>query len=206
MEEILQKEQQNLEQPDSIKECNQELDNNLESVAPVEEDGSINKFKSVKALEEAYVNLEKEFTKKCQKVSELEKSVADNVTAPAKTKEQTEEEFFSQTPLAQKYRSEIAEYVSNNDVSLENAYAKILEKIYKPNEELIHDENFINEYIMKDSKIKQKIIGEYLTDLMSNKKTPLITETSGSNINILPKLKPTSIKEAGEIAEAMLKL
>ena len=35
--------------------------------------GSLNKFKDVKSLQEAYVNLQSEFTRKCQKLSELEK-------------------------------------------------------------------------------------------------------------------------------------
>ena len=38
-----------------------------------EQDGSLGKFKSKEALYDAYLNLQKEFTKKCQKLSKLEK-------------------------------------------------------------------------------------------------------------------------------------
>ena len=37
--------------------------------------GSQSKFKDVKSLEQAYLNLQSEFTRKCQRLSELEKRV-----------------------------------------------------------------------------------------------------------------------------------
>lgn len=47
-----------------------EVENNLSAT---EDSGSLGKFKSKEALLEAYNNLQKEFTKKCQKLSKLEK-------------------------------------------------------------------------------------------------------------------------------------
>lgn len=193
-----------MEQPSLKEDCSLTSDNDELNMANPTEEGSISKFKSVKALEKAYQDLEKEFTKKCQLLNELQKNCVDNANAPTQQNSKEQEEmFFSKNSLAQKYSSEISEYMTNNDVSLENAWIKILESMHKTNEELINDEEFVKNYVLNNSAIKQKIVGEYLTGLMSNKEQPFITQSIGSNINLMPKLKPSNLKEAGAIAEAM---
>lgn len=47
-----------------------------ESATSISTDGSIGKFKDVESLLSAYNNLQAEFTRKCQKVSELESSLS----------------------------------------------------------------------------------------------------------------------------------
>lgn len=61
----------NGEQPQENQEVRQSID--------MPEGSSLGKFKSEQSLLEAYNNLQAEFTRKCQKLSELEKHSLDNV-------------------------------------------------------------------------------------------------------------------------------
>ena len=67
------------EQPNEIEETQEELKKNIDGGQTQSQDGShYGKFNSPESLLEAYNNLQREFTKKCQKLSEFEKQKTDN--------------------------------------------------------------------------------------------------------------------------------
>lgn len=193
---------------------------NSENTASETGEGSLlGKFNNVKDLEIAYENLQKEFTKKCQKLSELEKEMpeknGDNenkISPPTKIDWQKEvENFLSQNKLAKENIAEISEEIvkqptlANSENGLEQALKNVLAKKYKPVNEIIEDENFLKEHIFNNDKIKQKIIEEYLVQITSKKISPLIGEHMGSGISTLPKNKPQTFDEAGALVSRLIK-
>ncbi len=82
-----------------------------QTLAP--EQSEFGKFKSAQALLQAYNNLEAEFTKKCQKLSQLEK---DKTDAPQSQIDIDGElgKFLSQNGEAAAFSEEIKELISSN--------------------------------------------------------------------------------------------
>lgn len=175
--------------------------------------GSSSKFKSVDALFRAYENLEKEFTKKCQALSNLTKDNNEE-KLPVYCKENWQAEvqsFLSEHPNAKCFTNEIAdvlikdENLSKKDDALKIAYSIVLDKNYKTKEELLNDSSFVSDFILKNEKIKNLIIEEYLNEISSNKTIPLISNAGGTQSVSSPKYIPKSLKEAGLYAEHILK-
>ena len=83
----------NDEQTKVMEQPNQEVAIEQENKDALETSASLGKFKDVNALLEAYNNLESEFTKRCQKVKELEAklTVADKEQSPARTESKSQE-------------------------------------------------------------------------------------------------------------------
>lgn len=182
------------------------------------ENGSpLSKFKNFSELEKAYVSLEKEFTKKCQALKEL-KEHCDNVetsSTPQYLQEGWIEKvktFFSTTPQAKQFADEIStvllgdKVLASSENSLEKAYEKVKANNFKSQDEIIKDDGFISNYVLTNDKIREKIINDYLSQVMANKVAPLISNSSGANVMVTPKSKPSSLKEAGNYMLAMMNL
>lgn len=177
----------------------------------------IKKFKSLDELEKAYVNLEKEFTKKCQALNKLKEDF-DNVSSKQSLEqtpefsqaklEQSKNEFFEKNPTAKEFADEILSAYDSDKSSdeldpLEKAYEKVKANHFRTNQELMQDENFVENYVLNNSQVRDRIINDYLSNIMSNKTTPLMSNFSGGSVMITPKSKPSSIKEAGDYMVAL---
>lgn len=207
--------QQNGEQPENISETfSVEEQQNLNTSENLT--GSpINKFKSVEALKIAYENLEKEFTKKCQKLKELENVSCENANmAPQYETTNWDEkvcEFFSTFPQAKPFAEEISNVIksdkeiacSNN--SLNNAWTKVLASKYRAEDELIKDENFLNKFVYNNPEIADYFINQYLQKIINNKSATVISGNMGSATFSAPAKKPHSIKDAGKMVETLFK-
>ena len=183
--------------------------------------GSQSKFKDVKSLEQAYLNLQSEFTRKCQRLSELEKSSGDNLlesknlenNKPFYETESWQESvnnFLKQNPNANEFASEIVNEIlkdkdlANNPNSLSIAYNKILASKYIPKQNLLEDEDFINNYILTNEKINEKIISNYIKKL-NNNIPKVIASSHLSSVGLTPNKKPTTLAEARVLANNMFK-
>ena len=183
--------------------------------------GSQSKFKDVKSLEQAYLNLQSEFTRKCQRLSELEKSSGDNLlesknlenNKPFYETESWQESvnnFLKQNPNANEFASEIVNEIlkdkdlANNPNSLSIAYNKILASKYIPKQNLLEDEDFINNYILTNEKINEKIISNYIKKL-NNNIPKVIVSSHLSSVGLKPNKKPTTLEEARVLANNMFK-
>ena len=198
------KENLNEEQP-SFKECNLiENNSNLDSDTN-SEGSSLGKFKNSDELLKAYQMLEKEFTKKCQKIKELE-ALNDN---EKKSPDSSDNDNIS--PKSVNNVSKNMENKSLKDMLIETfSSAKKQENNFNEqtkreelNESL--NEEQLKEFIFSSSEIRNKFIENYLTEIQSQKTAPLMVNTINSNFCVMPKQKPKSITDAGEYAKEILK-
>ncbi len=190
----------------------------FDEIASASEGSPLGKFKDANSLLNAYNNLQSEFTKKCQKLSELEKlGMRDNASedvseTPCYLKEDwhsTLAEFLNTHKSAKVFVNEIAEEISKDKVlacgknPLNIAYAKVLDKHYKTNEELFKDDKFLNEYLKNNPQIVNDIVKKYLAELP---KTPrVMAETRGCATTLTPAVQPKDLNEAMSMAQLLFK-
>ncbi len=173
---------------------------------------SLGKFKDQESLLEAYNNLQAEFTRKCQKLSKLEKEMS-NQTGPVyeeKDWQQRVSDFLSTHAEAKKFASEISQKIIENPSlyngqnALNLAYADIISKKYKPADEIINDDKFVNDYVLSNEQIKHKVLEGYINDLRNKKLPPIQTSHSGKYT--FPSVKVVNtLDEAKRLVEDMLK-
>ncbi len=194
----------------SVESDTAEVDrSNQEPISQITDNGSINlgKFKDAESLLKAYNSLQTEFTKKSQRLSELENS-KDEFTHEEKLN-QAIKELGSSYDIALKFSNEIKQDLK--DVKVEN-YAQVvrdelLKKLsskYKSASDLVMDEKFLSDYIYSNQTIKDNIIRDYLSQLTNVTPTRVMSNISGS-IPVSPPNIPTTIKEAGNLAKNIIK-
>ncbi len=178
----------------------------------------LGKFKDATSLLNAYNCLQSEFTKKCQKLSELEKlegkdNVLDQASqTPCYLREDwhsTLAEFLNTHKSAKVFAEEIAEEISKDKAlacsfdPLNLAYAKVLDKHYKTNEELFKEEGFLNEYLKNNPKLVNDIVLGYLGNIPKAPK--VMAETRGCATTLTPAVKPKNLNEAMTMAQLLFK-
>lgn len=157
----------------------------------------VGKFKSVEALYDAYNNLQREFTKKCQRLAEVEKDkTSDEISEEAL--EEKYRKFLNFNGEASAYGEELKRRVAENGLSkmdnpFEYAWAEMLfEKLKSPNS----DEPVLNSYILKNEKINDAVLKNYLNQLNENKSPVKLSSSSGNRVATSVTLKPSSLEEA----------
>ena len=187
----------------------------VESEALLDDGSPLGKFKDAKSLLNAYNSLQSEFTKKCQKLSELEKqNNNDNVLneTPCYLKENwhsTLAEFLNTHKSAKVFTKQIAEELSKDKVlacgenPLQVAYARVLDKHYKTSDELVKDDNFLDSYLANNPQLVTQIIQKYLCNL--TKAPNVISSAKGSAINLSPPIKATNLTEAKDLVQLLFK-
>lgn len=160
------------------------------------------KFKSVEELEKAYNELEKEFTRRCQKLAKYEKEIGQSTETPGEWKAKVDK-FFDETPDAKQFAREIAGEISK-DASLrsrsdclEVALTRVLLSRYRTPRDLATDEEFLKEHILGSDFVKKAVIDGYMKDLRAGK-PPVLISKAGQN-TVAPRNKPQSIQEAGRL-------
>jgi formyltetrahydrofolate hydrolase len=195
----------NIEQPSEI------IDEELIPVKNNQEanDGStLGKFKDTKTLLDAYNSLEAEFTKKCQKLADLQRELQNNAIF---NNSQTLDDVLKDATDKDKYKKEITEILANNlEISnLPNKYQVAFNIIQESNRravENLNNQEFLENYVLSNKEINQTIISKYLSNLNNISSLPKIISGSASNVYFTPKDNaPKTLKEAGEVFSKMLK-
>lgn len=167
----------------------------------------IGKFKSVDDLFEAYNNLQAEFTRKSQRLSELEKdkmskSSQDNVI---ENKFQT---FLSKNQEAVVYADEIksramqSESLKNDDACFDIVWAEMLyEKLSSPNKA---KEPIVQNLVLKDEELKNLVIENYMKQLQEQKTPVIMSSNSGERVTKTVAPKPDSFEQAKKIVLDLL--
>lgn len=216
MEEIKQGEQPETESV-NVQNSNVEEESEGTTCTPNAE-GSLGKFKDTDSLLSAYNNLQAEFTKKCQKLSEVTKEMENKVinqkeSLPIFASDSWQENvstFLAKNTEAQKYSGEIANEILNDKSlqsspnALELAWARVMQKNYVEPEKLVCDQNFINEKILSRDDVKKQVLEEYFKNLQQTK-TPPVIASSGSVTTYVEK-KPTTMQEAKQMVAKMFNL
>ena len=202
--EYIQEEQPITEQAEVLNVTDEKSADSCEGSSCFDANEPIGKFKNAQALFDAYNNLQAEFTKKCQKLSELEKE---------KTLEQTQEkkderfnEFLSSNSDALLYKDEFSSYLNNEQKeigSLDGAWAKFVLSKLSTMEDNYADEPIVNKYIFKDENVRNKIIENYIKELNHNKPPVIMSKQNGVAVAEQKPATPTTLTEAKKLVENM---
>lgn len=169
-----------------------------------EQKTQLGKFKDPEELLRAYRELEKEFTRRSQKLGALEAEL-EAFKKPYEPDEeewkQTVDKFFANTPAARPFAKDMARILVD-DPSLKtdrnclfNALARVLSEKFRTPEQLMDDEEFLNGYVLGSEKVKNAVIEGYLKGLAKGM-PPVTLKGGGERVAALPN-KPKSIEEAG---------
>lgn len=164
-----------------------------------EQQQNFGKFKNPSELYKAYCELEREFTKRSQKLKQLESQHGGFVS-----EEQWHEavdKFFDKAPSAKHFAKEIAckimdePELKNDKNCLNIALTRVMLDKFKSPEELMQDGQFLEKYVFGSKDVKDRIVNEYLSDVRNNQ--PPITLVESGTQCVAPSLKPRTIQEAG---------
>lgn len=191
-----------LEQP------NLEPDNHENIFSETQDGSNYGKFKDAKTLLDAYNSLQAEFTRKSQKLAEIQKEREKN--AVFETQDNIDEVLKDITDI-DKYKKEITEILSNNNElsNLPNKY-QVAFNLVKNNErkfaEQLNNPEILSKYIEENQELKNSIISKYLSTLNNISTAPKIISGNASNIHFSQTNNtPKTLKDAGEIFFKMLK-
>ncbi len=205
----------------------------------------LGKFKNVQALMDAYNSLQVEFTKKCQKLSQLQKDktecisqeenkefVDNNVNLKENNeKEQKNEEnlvkndenssmgqenqqaldedglakFLESNFDASCYADEIKERfqskIQTNSSPYQVAWAEVLLNHMKEGDKL--SDPIINQYVLTDENVRNRIVEEYLIALDNSKPPLIISSKSGERLSEIVPDSPKSLADAKRMVDKM---
>lgn len=153
---------------------------------------SYGKFDSADSLYEGYQRLEKEFTKKCQVLKQLENQKEDNSEIVKK--------MLEVNPSIGQFAEELEATNSAAEFGVLLA-EKLVGKINEPCN-IINDEEFLNNYVYSNENIVGKIVADYLDSLVSLKIPQTISK--GGNAYVSPTYRPRTLDEAGKMAKKFI--
>ena len=178
------------------------------------EGGTFGKFKDRLSLVRAYESLEAEFTRRSQRLKQLEReaekkgqSLSEDKALSAPSGESDEAEvFLKRFPRAEALSLQIATLATTDtDKSagrLERAYAKLLEQELTASENKLKDRDFLMQKVKDDPSVANEIVKNYLLSIAGAK--PKVAFGGGNALSI-PPLKPKNIDEAGEMSRKYFK-
>lgn len=192
----------------------------MENEGTKEAEGSpLGKFKDAQALLGAYNELQSEFTRKCQKLSEVQKRLDEQkLDQNVDNGKEIKKEFAWDNKLESflqmhKNASGMVEDITNemiennseiNDDAIEKAYLSVLEKNFQPHENLAKNEEFLNKYIYSNDVIKNKIINDYVSSLQDIK-SPIQVASVGQIGSVASTPKFNNLADANKYVENMFK-
>lgn len=178
------------------------------------------KFKNAEALLQAYNNLQSEFTKKCQLLSQMQKDKMDEnqVDSEETANEENEEEkqkkleqdfqsFLEANSEAKLYEEEIKQRFNNSSninqsSPYEVAWAKVVLDHIKDGKQKESDP-IINNYVLSDEKVRNQVILDYLNGLIKHKPPYVISSQGGERVSSVALDTPNSLAEAKELVSKM---
>lgn len=182
---------------------------------------SLGKFKTAESLLIAYNNLQAEFTRKSQKLSDMAKQLQELQENALKNEapcferadwQERVEKFLQANPQAKEYVAELTKEILQDNAlqksvqPLEFAYSKVLAKKVRSPQELVQSDEFLNDHIFNNEAVKTKVINNYLNSLQQNRGATVIGAHNGSAFSLAPKAKPKNLDEAKILAEAFFKI
>ncbi len=170
-----------------------------------EKGGPLGKFKSVSDLYDAYNNLQAEFTRKSQRLSELEK---DKTNKETDLFEEGFKSFLSRNSEAALYADEIRQRVESDEAlkkdvaGFDKAWAGLLyEKLTSSNRA---KEPIVQNLILNDNELQKMVVENYMKQL-AYKGTPIVISSKGGERVTKPTIKkPDTFEEAKKVVLNLL--
>lgn len=207
-EQMTQNQTEQVEQDESAQKIENKVDNG-------QTDGSLGKFKDTQSLLNAYNNLQAEFTKKCQQLSQLklqiENQAAEKATPIYNRPDWQEKvsDFLQKNQAAQQYAEQIGQIImqddslATNDSALEIAFAKVASQQFVSPNKLIEDDAFVEDYVLKSDKVKNAVLELFVKQLEQNK-PPVVIGQNGQSTQVLYKtLTAYTLDQAKDIVKQM---
>ena len=196
-----------------MKRRNEEFSSEATHTAGAEEDKGVvpspyGKFKDLDALLRAYDSLEGEFTRRSQKLKELEREANGRINgenvAPEVSPEGFEnayETFLKRFPRAEAFSEKftaVSEGEPLDETFMERTYIGILENEISAKENKLKERDFLLGAVREDPTISEEIVNSYLKKLISSKPKAVF---GGGNAVLAPPRKPNGLSEASAMAE-----
>jgi hypothetical protein len=171
---------------------------------------SYGKFKTKEGLLEAYNALESEFTRRCQRIKELETQLSNRSNDEKWSKKVGE--LTEKYPVAKEMTAEIGEYIANNKDLLENedCLEKALLAVLAARYSIMAKGNRTNNAAEEkhsppqDAKLslKQKAEAVFKSDAVPLPVPEILPQ--GGELPAAPRVRPKDLREAGEMARKLL--
>lgn len=201
MEEIKIEEQPAAEPAEALNQA----DESVESAAgSSNENGGLGKFKTPEALYQAYKALEAEFTRKSQRLSELEKDKTEKATVDEKRVDDELSLFLSKrseaSPYADKLKNKSMQ--EGGRVDFEDMLAAILLENLETGASKL-DNPIITKYVFQDEELKNHVIENYMKELKTGMPPFVISGDKGEKVTGQKPATPASLAEAKKLVEEM---
>jgi len=183
--------------------CEQE--NEIEKQPSEAERGvPIGKFKSVDDLMQAYNNLQAEFTRKSQKLAELEKDKTKAEPTHEEKMEVALKEFLFKNQEAVVYADELRTRVEADEslrqdekTAFDKVWAEFLyEKLSSKN---LEKEPLIQNLILKNDGLQNLVIQNYMKQLQEQKIPYVMSSNAGERVTKMVTRKPDTFEEAKKV-------
>lgn len=173
---------------DSKIEVNTESDKKTEN--------SFGKFSTADELLKAYNALESEFTRRSQKLKEFEKNYGENGEKDEKAKESVR-----QYDIPEEILKEAEDKAKTQDGKFLTTLVGVLASKVRSTEEMASDKEVIDR-VLGEEKNREAVINAYVEQI--KRTSAPTTLPKGGAIPTLPARRATSVREAGDIAKAIL--
>lgn len=167
---------------------------------------ALGKFRNPEELLKAYGELEREFTRRSQRLAEAEKKLA-AAEAPydpdEKEWKETVDKFFEKIPAAKPFAGRMAREIMRHPelkkdrACLANALVGVLAAEFRTPEQLMSDGQFLKDHVLTSTVVKAAVIEGYLKGLREGQ--PPVVMRDGGQFGPAPRKNPKSIEEAGDL-------
>ena len=168
-----------------------------EQKSEAENGEAVGKFKDANALLEAYNNLEKEFTKKCQRLSALEKDKIEEDRALDKQVDEKLSLFLSTNGEATMYKDELLQRVKNSDSlkKMDDPFGYVWAEMVFDKIKNQKADATVKNYILGNNDLKNAVIENYINQLAENK-SPVIISSKGNRVANVATQNPSTLNDA----------
>ena len=159
----------------------------------------VGKFKNVEALLDAYNNLEKEFTKKSQRLAEFEKDKMEEEKELDSQVDNKLKTFLSSNGEANSYSEELKKRVLENESlkKMDDPFSYVwAEMIFEKLKGSSETDGEVANYVLGNEKLKNIVLEKYVNQLTENK-SPIKISSAGKRVAISTATqKPQNLKDA----------
>lgn len=159
----------------------------------------VGKFKNVEALLDAYNNLEKEFTKKSQRLAEFEKDKVEEEKELDSQVDNKLKTFLSSNGEANSYSEELKKRVLENESlkKMDDPFSYVwAEMIFEKLKGSSETDREVANYVLGNEKLKNIVLEKYVNQLTENK-SPIKISSAGKRVaTSTATQKPQNLKDA----------